>query len=228
MASYEELHKQARRLEGEIDVKLISFSKACAGRKLKSINSYSEPLLSSDHVVESASMEIEDLLQKLTSMNDKMASVDAAGNRLIPHTLQRHREILQDYSSEYKKTINNYQARKEKEELLEGVQKDLDSHKLSAGLNRRSDMFLKENEHIRSSDRLVDDQISIAVETREHLMSQRLTMKRLQTRMHDLSNRFPLLNSLIQRINLHKRRDSLILGMVVFVCTFLLLLYAFH
>lgn len=158
--------------------------------------SYSEPLLSTDHIVESSSMEIEDLLQKvgiiqlsfivwgksyydvpdvfdpkiwvwirfeacrirqldkneqpwlshvsnevfnflvalvsliywfqLTSLNDKMATIDASGNRLVPHTLQRHREILQDYSSEYKKTVSNYKARKEKEELLDGVQKDLE------------------------------------------------------------------------------------------------------
>ncbi|BES91218.1 Succinyl-CoA:3-ketoacid-coenzyme A transferase [Nesidiocoris tenuis] len=226
--SYEELHKQARRLEGEIDMKLITFNKTCAGRKSKVNSSLTEPLLSSDHVVESASMEMEDLLQKLTGLNDKMASVDAGGNRLVPHTLQRHREILQDYSSEYRKTINNYKARRDKEELMDGVQKDLESHKLSMGLNRRNEMFLKENEHIRSSDRLIDDQISIAVETRENLMSQRLTMKKLQTRMHDLSNRFPLVNSLIQRINLRKRRDSLVLGLVVFICTFLLLFYAFH
>lgn len=79
-----------------------------------------------------------------------------------------------------------------------------------------------------SSDRMVDDQISIAVETREHLVSQRLSMKRLQTRIHDLSSRFPVVNSLLQRINIRKRRDSLVLGLVVGVCTFLLLMYTFR
>ncbi|CAB1347871.1 unnamed protein product [Coregonus sp. 'balchen'] len=41
-------------------------------------------------------------------------------------------------------------------------------------------------------------------------------------------HRFPAINNLIQRINLRKRRDSLILGGVIGVCTILLLLYAFH
>ncbi|KAL8198998.1 UNVERIFIED_CONTAM: hypothetical protein K2H54_031493 [Gekko kuhli] len=41
-------------------------------------------------------------------------------------------------------------------------------------------------------------------------------------------DRFPAVNSLIQRINLRKRRDSLILGGVIGICTILLLLYAFH
>lgn len=43
-----------------------------------------------------------------------------------------------------------------------------------------------------------------------------------------LSDRFPTINNLIQRINLRKRRDSLILGSVIGFCTVLLLLYALH
>lgn len=79
-----------------------------------------------------------------------------------------------------------------------------------------------------STDRLVNDQISIAVETREHLVSQRHTFKRIQTRFNDISNRFPAVNSLLQRINIRKRRDSIILGLIIGFCTFLMLLYAFH
>lgn len=78
-----------------------------------------------------------------------------------------------------------------------------------------------------SSDRLINEQISIAMETREHLTSQRQTLKRLQTRFNDISNRYPVINSLIQRINLRKRRDSIILGLIVSACTILMLIYAF-
>jgi golgi SNAP receptor complex member 1 len=81
---------------------------------------------------------------------------------------------------------------------------------------------------ILSSDRLLDEQITIAVETRDNLVAQRVTFKRLQTRLNDLSNRFPLINSLLQRVNLRKRRDSLIIGLVVGICIVLMLLYAFH
>lgn len=84
------------------------------------------------------------------------------------------------------------------------------------------------NSFCSSSDRLINDQISIAMETREHLMTQRHAFKRIQTRLNDISNRFPAVNSLVQRINLRKRRDSLILGLIVGFCTFLMLLYAFH
>lgn len=78
-----------------------------------------------------------------------------------------------------------------------------------------------------SSDHLVSEQIAIAVETREHLANQRQTFKRLQTRFNDISNKYPLINSLINRVNIRKRRDSFIIGLVVFFCTLMVLFYAF-
>lgn len=38
------------------------------------------------------------------------------------------------------------------------------------------------------------DQINIAIDTREHLLSQRQTFKKLQTRFNNISNRFPLIS----------------------------------
>uniref|UniRef100_A0A1B6IUB5 Golgi SNAP receptor complex member 1 n=1 Tax=Homalodisca liturata TaxID=320908 RepID=A0A1B6IUB5_9HEMI len=233
MIEWEDLRKQARKLENEIDLKLVSFSKLGTGTvtTYKNNDSATEPLLSTEHVFDSVAMEIEQLLTKLTTVNEKLgeiASSEAGNGPAMLHTLQRHRDILQDYTQEFRKTQQNYRARRERENLLHSVKKDIDSYKNSNGLNRRMDLFMKENKHIRNSDRMIDEQITIAVETREHLVSQRLSMKRLQTRIHDLSSRFPLVNSLVQRINIRKRRDSLILGLVVGLCTFLLLLYTFR
>jgi len=42
------------------------------------------------------------------------------------HTLQRHREILQDYKQEFGKTQANFTARKEREDLLKSVRKDIE------------------------------------------------------------------------------------------------------
>lgn len=64
--------------------------------------------------------------------------------------------------------------------------------------------------------------------TKENMTSQRGMLKSIQSRVNTLANRFPAVNSLIQRINLRKRRDSLILGAVIGICTILLLLYAIH
>ncbi|KAG8195249.1 hypothetical protein JTE90_028400 [Oedothorax gibbosus] len=236
-SNWEELRRQARQFENEIDLKLVSFSKlgtSYGTQEYQNENSDTVPLLSStnsDHMFETMALEIEQLLSKLTEVNDGMiAHCQSAGGGggSATHTLQRHRDILQDCTHEFNKTKANIQARKEREQLLSSVRKDIDAYKSSSGLNRRTDLYVKEHEHLRNSERMVDDQISIAVKTKEELLSQRLAMKAIQTKMTTLVNRFPVINSLIQRVNLRKRRDSIILALVISACLILFLLYTFH
>lgn len=230
-SDWDALRKQARHLENDIDLKLIAFNKVGTGssslNSAASSSSDTSPLLG-DHVFETLSLEIEQMLDQLSNINEKMGEITGTGAAVM-HVLQRHREILHGYRQEYLKIQANHTTRMEREELLRGSGlggTSLNSPSTS-GLSRR-DMYLKENTHLHNSSSMVNDQISIAMETKEHLSSQRQHMKRFQTRMHDISNRFPIISSLIQRINIRKRRESLILGGVIGVCTILLLLYAFH
>ncbi|KAL0818161.1 hypothetical protein ABMA28_008678 [Loxostege sticticalis] len=222
-SSWEEMRKQARLLENDIDVKLVAFSKLGMSSGPSGLSSESVPLISSEDMFDTMSMELQQLLNKLSSINDKMAEM-APGGAATMHTIKRHREILMDYQQEFSKTSARVQARRSREELLRGSSPPPGA---ASGLNRR-DQYAKEANHLHSSHILVDEQINIAMEAREHLTSQRQTFKRIQTRFNDITNRFPMLNSLMYRINARKRRDSLIVGIVVAVCTFLLLLYAFH
>ncbi|OQR80107.1 Golgi SNAP receptor complex member 1-like [Tropilaelaps mercedesae] len=241
MLNWEDLRKQARHLENEIDLKLVSFSKvgtSLGSRDFTHENSDTVPLLSSaasGHVVDLMTEEIEHLLLLLQQLNDDMAECEGGGSSR-QHTLQRHRDIFKDYTSEFNKTRNNIDSRRQREELLSTSERDDNGsvdHKVKAGgngggVNRRSDLYLKEHEHIRSSERLVSDQISIAIRTREELRNQRGILKSIQTRVTTLANRFPVLNSLVQRIHIRKRRDSIILGLVIGTCTLLLFFYAFR
>lgn len=220
------LRKQARHLENEIDAKLVAFSKLGVNTRSKNVTPDEVPLLDEEHVFENMALEIETLLSKLFTVNEKMSELQPNGAAML-HTMQRHKEILKDYKLEFSKIRNNFAIRKDREDLLGSVRKEIDNYKTTSGLNRR-EMYLKENQHIHNSDRLINDQISIAMETREHLITQRQAFKRIQTRFNDISNRFPAVSSLLQRINLRKRRDSLILGIIIGFCTFLMLLYAFY
>lgn len=42
------------------------------------------------------------------------------------HTMQRHREILKDYKLEFNKTQNNFTARRDREDLLGSVRKEIE------------------------------------------------------------------------------------------------------
>ncbi|CAD7086891.1 unnamed protein product [Hermetia illucens] len=224
--SYDALRKQARHLENEVDLKLVAFSKVGAGTSGSGgIHGADTSPLLGEHVFDSLSAEIGQMLDRLSEINESMAEIPSSGTAMM-HTLQRHREILQGYRQEFNKICANHTTRIEREELLRGSG-IATSSTASSGLSRR-DMYLKESAHLHNSSGLINDQISIAMETKEHLLSQRHAFKRLQTRFNDISNRFPVISSLMQRINIRKRRDSLILGGVIAVCTILLILYAFH
>ena len=45
-------------------------------------------------------------------------------------------------------------------------------------------LLKQENEHARRSERMIDDQINIAVESRETLMSQRVAFKAIQVNIY--------------------------------------------
>uniref|UniRef100_A0A8C7M0G9 Golgi SNAP receptor complex member 1 n=1 Tax=Oncorhynchus kisutch TaxID=8019 RepID=A0A8C7M0G9_ONCKI len=234
-----DLRKQARQLENELDLKLVSFSKLCTsysssrdGRRGDS-NSDTAPLLNNstqDRMFETMSGEIEQLLAKLTGVNDKMAEYTSTPgvtslNAALMHTLQRHRDILQDYTHEFHKTKANFLAIREREDLLGSVRKDIETYKSGSGVNnRRTELFLKEHEHLRK----YDPERTHTHTAPDFLLTQNRLLKSIQSRVNTLANRFPAINNLVQRLNLRKRRDSLILGGVIGVCTILLLLYAFH
>ncbi|XP_075760740.1 Golgi SNAP receptor complex member 1 isoform X3 [Pelodiscus sinensis] len=121
---WEDLRKQARQLENELDLKLVSFSKLCTSYSHSSTregrrdrySSDTTPLLngsSQDRMFETMAVEIEQLLGRLTGINDKMAEyTNSAGvpslNAALMHTLQRHRDILQLRSADRRNNKHCY------------------------------------------------------------------------------------------------------------------------
>lgn len=53
-----------------------------------------------------------------------MSGVQANGAAML-HTMQRHKEILKDYKLEFTKIQNNFTSRKDREDLLGSVRKDI-------------------------------------------------------------------------------------------------------
>lgn len=87
-------------------------------------------LASGGRMFESLSEEIDVLLKRLAEVDEKMNDISIANPSIatpaVVHTLQRHRDILQDYTQEFRKTQNNLKSRKEREELLQGVKKEIE------------------------------------------------------------------------------------------------------
>ncbi|XP_074596825.1 golgi SNAP receptor complex member Gos28 [Brevipalpus obovatus] len=229
---WEELRREARLLENEIDSKLLSFTKFASreSRMSTSDSSESVALLSdTNDVFERIVGDIEQLINRLSKINNDMSEhTKQVQNSSAMYTVQRHREILNDYSNEFQKTRSNILELMQREKLLssDSPRKNND-FVITPPANKINDLYLKEQDHIKSSEIMIEEQINVAARTRENLINQRNAIKAFQTQMTTLANRFPLINSLVHGINLRKRKDTLIIGTLIGICTFLLLIYVF-
>jgi golgi SNAP receptor complex member 1 len=73
------------------------------------------------------------------------------------HTLQRHRDILRDYTQEFEKTKRNIIQFREREKLFSMNSNSLNSNSLGGLNNRRFEnnsttLYLKESEHLKKYD----------------------------------------------------------------------------
>ena len=166
-SSWEDLRKEARQLENQIDLKLVALSKMGTNFGSSSSSSDKVPLLNSpSEAFGSQSQELESLLARLSAVNEGMTDFAAKQpqSAAIHHTLQRHRDILQDYRQEFTKTRTNIESMMEREDLLSSVHRDIDEYRSgigssSGGPNKRMDLLLKESESARNSERMLDDQV---------------------------------------------------------------------
>lgn len=218
MSSYEQLHRQCRTLENLFDTKLTSYSQL-----VSTISRPSEDVEAggSRERWKDLEMEIEELLEKLEETNEHLATLDS--ETLSPSMLraiQRHRELLQDNSRELKRTKASVQNALDQANLLSGVRNDIDAYKSSA-----ADSLLAERGGIDSSHRMTDDMLNQAYETRADLARQRSSLSGISTRMTNVLNTMPGINNLVSMIKSRRRRDSIILGVVIGVCIILILSY---
>lgn len=97
--------------------------------------------------------EIEALLLKLTDVNNRMTSIsENIRSSSATYTLQRHRDILNDYTKEYRKTKANVEANHEREHLFfsnsQNEKKALGETRIQIN-NKASDILNKEMESAR-------------------------------------------------------------------------------
>ncbi|CAF0910454.1 unnamed protein product [Adineta ricciae] len=205
---WEDLRKQARQLENEIDAKLMSFSKLCSNYVARDHSSLlpSSPSASS---FETMSMEIEKLLERLADINKRMTDAVPAllgPNTAATHTLQRHHEICQDYRREFERTKANIRTFQTREDLL--VNSNTSTSDISSqGLNsRRHEHYLREMEHLNNSHNLIDKQLESMVMLKDNLFGQRKHFMNITHKVKSMANRFPLMNNILHKIKLKKQK----------------------
>jgi Golgi SNAP receptor complex protein 1 len=223
---WDSLRKQARLLENEIDIKLVAFSKLASGTNGGNLNGSSQQqhLQHQQNLSDATSLELEELLKKLSqiieALNNYLKDLGPKANPSMLHALQRHRDILYDYNKEYKKTKSNINMAKEHSELLSGPRGDS-----SSKLSQRSEFLLSERNLIDRAGSNADQILQSAFETKDIINKQKATYTGTSSRLAGIAGKTPFLNNVINKIQMRKRRDNLIIGGVISVCLILILMY---
>jgi len=128
--------------------------------------------------------------------------------------------VYQDYAREFRRTKTNVKQALEQADLLAGVRNDIDAYKSST-----TDSLLAERGRIDSSHLMTEEILEQAYETRSEFARQRTSLSSINTRMTNVIGAVPGINNLLSMIKSRRRRDSIILGVVIAVCVISLLSY---
>ncbi|KAM0934417.1 putative golgi SNAP receptor complex, subunit 1 [Dioscorea sansibarensis] len=216
---WDELRREARRLEGDLDVRLSSYAKLGAG--------YADARtpVSESHW-KSMEMEIENLLERLLDVNEAMSRCAPAATpaAAVAQKLTRHRDILHEFTQEFKRTRGNILSMREHAELLTSVRNDINEHKASSGAQLVPNL-LRERAAIHGSITQIEEVTNQADAVKGVLAAQRHTFSDIQGKVKHLSDRFPVIRNLLGAIKRKKSKDTLILSAVIAACTLFLIVY---
>ncbi|KAH6917032.1 hypothetical protein BKA70DRAFT_320507 [Coprinopsis sp. MPI-PUGE-AT-0042] len=219
MSNYDQLHRQCRTLENLFDAKLTSYSQLASNlSRPQDVEARGATERCKD-----LEIELDDLSVKLEEINEELGALASKPELLsssMLRTIQRHRELYQDSVRELRRTKGNVKTAFDQANLLSGVRNDIDAYKSSA-----ADSLLAERGRIDSSHRMTDDLISQAYETRSEFSRQRASLAGINTRMMNVINTMPGIHNLIGMIKTRRRRDSIIMGVLIGVCMIILLTY---
>lgn len=224
-SGWEELRKDARKIEGDLDVKLSSYAKLGARLTQGGYVEAGSPTLGSSRSWKSMEMEIQSLLEKLLDLNDSMSrcAASAATTTSVTQKLARHRDILHEFTQEFRRIKGNISSMREHAELLSSVRDDISEYKASGSSPKMQ--ILRERAAIHGSISHIDDVINQAQTTRAALGSQRALFGDVQGKVKQLGDKFPIIRGLIGSIRRKKSRDTLILSAVIAACTLFLIIY---
>ncbi|GJD10034.1 Golgi SNAP receptor complex member 1 [Galdieria sulphuraria] len=212
---WEALGKEARRLESEIDSKLVSYASLSSRTEVGFKNKVGgNKSVAADE--QKLSTEIEQLLRRLGQLNESMGRYLASSSNTSlsqSHALERHQEILSDYIQEFRKSKATVRNWLEKMDLLENSHRNSVSQ--SPHLSSQEEFLLKERNSVSNSERGADLAINQGLAVREDLARQRQIFASMVSRMEHVSERLPRLNRLIGQIRRRKRRDLIVLCSVV-------------
>jgi len=245
--AWEELRKEARKLENEIDANLASLSKLAgvgtnnattstsSGGGMSGSGGYNQypntatnKIEGNFDVIASKEGEIEALLTRLSDVTRALASSIHSGANASSdtrtHTLARHRDVAKEFNHEFRRMKDYIEQEREHASLLQGRHRGSNGA-LGGGDESNSSAAMRERNSILSSSIAVDDAIGVAQNTASALYEQRGIFNNTISALATAGSKFPVVNNLLVAIKRKKNKDAIVLSAVCAICSALVLIY---
>lgn len=220
--AWEDLRREARRLEGELEVKLQTLTKLFSGYEASYRARQDASGIGPDQLAQAKASEVEALLQRLSDVNDEMGAVIGGGSDARAHTLARHRDVLQEYTQEFRRLESSLGAARDRAELLGATE---GAPLLSVQVHTTSGALLRERNQLQASTGYVDDMLAQAQSVSRSLLEQRRVFDTVQDKLLAIGEKFPVVNGLMNAIRRKKSKDTLVLAAVITGCTVFMIIY---
>ncbi|BBM99139.1 hypothetical protein Mp_1g19070 [Marchantia polymorpha subsp. ruderalis] len=201
---WDNLRKQARKLESELDDKLVAYRKIASGPE------------DSKDGTEAC---IKDLLKSLQHVNTQMqAWVSNGGSHVLSHTLARHKDILHELTQEFARINTRAKANLEHAKLLETFGRSNKKKDPENGQNGDSSeqALLRESANISRTSGQLDSVIGQVRATLSDLNIQRSVFGDANSKLGLIQSSLPTVNSILASIRRKKSLDNIILAIVTF------------
>lgn len=215
--SWDQLRREARKIENELDIKLAAFGKQCSKYEYGSTG---ESGMSVATNLTLASNDIESLIERLRTINDQINTLSQNGTETRnQHILARHRDILHDFTEEYKRLNSIATSERNRADLLGSSQGFGTSQPAST-----QGVLLRERGTLDRSHSEIDNVVAQAYGVASSLGQQRQMFDGIDARLAMIGAKFPVMNSVMNAIRRKKNRDTMILtgvGSLLFLCMLL-------
>ncbi|KAG4304283.1 hypothetical protein PORY_002258 [Pneumocystis oryctolagi] len=162
---------------------------------------------------------IEDLFNKREASIlalSRLLDPDYGGDTIKQHYVQRHKEILEKHKKEFQK-MNKKKELEQSYSESELIKKNIKKHKNTIN-ESESDYFLQESSRLDNSHNMTDQILSQAYAIRDDFEQQKYILESMNHRISKAISHVPGINLLISRINTKKKRNNLILSLVISIC----------
>lgn len=109
---------------------------------------------------------------------------------------------------------------REQAELLSSIREDIDAYN-AAPLSTQQ-YLSAERTRITSTQQNAEIVLDIAQSAHSGLITQKGVMSSTYKRLQDVAERFPAINQVMMKIRIRRRRDQVILGVLIALCIFIL------